>query len=54
MKHEEIRWNPGNKEWYCIKCGQTSDHIVRDDARRELERYECRFPIANPTALRHD
>jgi hypothetical protein len=44
MKHENIRWNPATQEWFCAKCGRTSDHSKEPDARFELEQYECNFP----------
>jgi hypothetical protein len=47
MKHENIRWNPATQEWFCAKCGRTSDHSKELDARFELEQYECNFPAVN-------
>ena len=46
MRHTEIRWNPELEEWFCIRCGQTSDHLVREDAQAELELIECELPIS--------
>jgi hypothetical protein len=25
---ENIRWNPATQEWFCMKCGRTSDHTT--------------------------
>ena len=47
MKHPEIRWNPELEEWFCVKCGLTSDHIIREDAETELDVFECEMPIPN-------
>ncbi len=44
MKHQHINWNPATQEWFCIKCGRTSDHTREKDARFELEQYECHIP----------
>jgi hypothetical protein len=43
-KHLEIRWNPDLQEWFCVRCGRTSDHVVREDAEVELELFECELP----------
>jgi hypothetical protein len=48
VKHPEIRWNPEPEEWFCVKCGRTSDHTVRQDAEVELEAFDCQFPSAKP------
>ncbi|PYX14957.1 MAG: hypothetical protein DMG84_13345 [Acidobacteria bacterium] len=40
-KHMDVRWNDEIQEWFCAKCGRTSDHITKDDALIELEPYEC-------------
>ncbi len=44
MKHPELRWNAGLEEWFCVKCGRTSDHRNREDAETELEFFECEIP----------
>jgi hypothetical protein len=44
MKHEDIRWNPELQEWFCVRCGRTSDHLVRGDAEVEMEQFECEVP----------
>ena len=41
MKHANLRWNPGTGEWFCTKCGRTSDHVSVNDAQEELDQYEC-------------
>ena len=41
MKHKDVRWNGENEEWFCAKCGRTSDHIRKEDALVELEKFEC-------------
>jgi hypothetical protein len=44
MKHPELRWNPGLQEWFCVKCGRTSDYSNREDAETELKLFECELP----------
>ncbi len=44
MKHLNIGWNPATKEWFCAKCGRTSDHSNVHDAHKELDQYECQVP----------
>jgi hypothetical protein len=44
VKHPEIRWNPELEEWFCVKCGRTSDHVGRDDAQVEMEFFERQLP----------
>ena len=44
MKHLVIRWNPATQEWFCIKCGRTSDQISEEDARLELDQHDCQVP----------
>ena len=41
MKHPEIQWNVVTKEWFCIRCFRTSDHVSREDAERELSQFDC-------------
>ena len=41
VKHKDVRWNKEIQEWYCAKCGRTSDHINKADALVELAQYEC-------------
>ena len=44
MKHLNIRWNPELQEWFCLSCGQTSDHAILHDAQIEMEQFECDLP----------
>ena len=53
-KHEQIRWNPTNQEWYCASCGRTSDHLAKGDACSELEQYDCQMPSADAGLGRPD
>ena len=39
--HDDIRWHPELQEWFCAKCGQTSDHKAQDDAVAEMSAFEC-------------
>jgi hypothetical protein len=32
---------------YCIRCGRTSDQVVREDAQAEMELFDCKLPTAN-------
>ena len=41
MKHPEIQWNSETKEWFCVRCFRTSDHISREEAVIELSQFEC-------------
>src|ERR1700736_2903781 len=50
MKHLVIRWNPATQEWFCIKCGRTSDHISEEDARVELDQHDCQVPSQGTSA----
>jgi hypothetical protein len=47
-KHLDIRWNPELQEWFCVRCGRTSDHVVRQDAQVEMELFECEIPTTEP------
>ena len=31
-------------EWFCTKCGRTSNHVSAPDAQAELDQYECKVP----------
>jgi len=44
MKYSDIRWNGEVQEWFCAKCGLTSDHVAKEDAIVELDQYECELP----------
>jgi len=41
MKHGEIRWNPATQEWFCVRCGRTSDHTAKQDGEGEIEQFDC-------------
>jgi hypothetical protein len=43
-KHTDVRWNNEIQEWFCAKCGRTSDHATKADALVEMEQYECELP----------
>src|ERR1700758_871825 len=32
----EIRWNPESQEWFCARCGRTSDHLIKEDAQASV------------------
>jgi hypothetical protein len=49
MKHRNIRWNTELQEWFCVRCGRTSDHAMLDDAQVEMEQFECDFPTTEQT-----
>jgi hypothetical protein len=36
--------NPAAREWFCVECGHTSDHLTLEDARWELNQRDCRVP----------
>jgi hypothetical protein len=44
MKHTDLRWNPGTREWFCTSCGRTSTVENEHDARVNLDQYECTVP----------
>ena len=44
MRHEIVLWNRSTQEWFCLKCGRASDHAAEEDARTELEQFECELP----------
>jgi hypothetical protein len=39
--HPSIRWNPDLQEWFCPKCGITSDHVMEQDAIAEMAAFDC-------------
>jgi hypothetical protein len=45
LKHQEIKWDSVVEEWFCERCGRTSDHVTLEDARVELEQYDCESSI---------
>lgn len=44
MKHETLRWNDATQEWFCTRCGHTSNRVSECDAQLELDQHECRLP----------
>ena len=52
-ENEDIGWNRETEEWYCAKCGRTSDHIKKEDALMELEQFECELPTATKVLRTH-
>jgi hypothetical protein len=44
MKHLDIRWNPLTLQWFCTKCGRTSDQTNVHAAHEKLDQYECQIP----------
>jgi hypothetical protein len=46
-KHENIVWNPGTENWFCQKCGRTSDRLTVQEAQMELDQYECNLPASD-------
>jgi hypothetical protein len=48
MKHPGIHWNPELEEWFCVRCGRTSDHVMKEDAETGLAFFECSLPVAKP------
>jgi len=44
MKHENIIWNPATENWFCKKCGRTSDQLSVEEAQGELDQHECNVP----------
>jgi hypothetical protein len=45
MKHPELRWNPELHEWFCVRCGLTSECTTREGAAAELNlAFECELP----------
>lgn len=43
MKHLSVRWNPATREWYCARCGRTSDYTSVQEANVELDQYDCKL-----------
>ena len=42
MAHE-LRWNPELQEWFCARCGRTSDHLRIEEAEIEIEVFPCKL-----------
>jgi hypothetical protein len=52
MKHSKIVWNFNIRQWFCTKCGRTSDHVTEHDARVEMDQFDCQLPyVETPEAL---
>jgi hypothetical protein len=51
VKHGAIAWNPATQEWFCLKCGKASDHLGEQDARAELEVFNCDSSVEMPKAI---
>jgi hypothetical protein len=43
-RHAILRWNGALGEWFCTKCGRSSDQVTVEDAHVELAQFECRLP----------
>jgi hypothetical protein len=50
-EHADIRKNPDLQEWFCAKCGATSDHMLKEDAVVELSGFECNLHGATTKKL---
>lgn len=52
--HGALFWNAELQEWYCVKCGRTSDHGDLEDAKIEVDLFSCELPTVqtNLMALR--
>jgi hypothetical protein len=44
MKHPKIVRNLDIKQWFCTTCGRTSEHLAEQDARIELDQFNCQVP----------
>ncbi len=49
----DIRWNPGTHEWFCARCGRTSDRVNEHDARLQFEQYDCKPPVVETHPARN-
>jgi hypothetical protein len=54
MQHPAIRWNPATREWFCTKCGRTSDQVSELYALVELGQHDCEVPSAEKLKPRVD
>jgi hypothetical protein len=55
MRHPKIVWNFNIRQWFCTTCGQTSDHAVEQDARGELDQFDCQLPyVESPEVMPGD
>jgi hypothetical protein len=48
MIGHQIEWNAAQAQWFCIKCLIASDHVNKQDAQIELDRFECVLPKPSP------
>lgn len=48
MKHLNLRWNSELQEWFCVRCGRSSDHAILYDAQVEMEQFECDLQTTEP------
>jgi hypothetical protein len=44
LGHDLVVWNRPTQEWFCARCGRPSGCPVWEDARRELDLFECASP----------
>jgi hypothetical protein len=51
MAHE-IRRNPELQEWFCARCGRTSDHLRKEDAEIEIVPCEIYQHVVHPYRLK--
>lgn len=45
MVEHAIQWNAAKNEWLCVKCLQSSNHISKLDAERELRFLHCTHAV---------
>jgi hypothetical protein len=44
MKHPKNVWNFNTKQKFCTTSGRTSDQVNMDDARADLDQFDCQLP----------
>jgi hypothetical protein len=55
IKHPKIVRNLDIEQWFCATCGRTSDHVTEQDARAELDQFDCQLPYVEiPIAMREE
>ena len=42
--HPKIVWNFNTKQSFCTTSGRTSDQVNMDDARADLDQFDCQLP----------
>jgi hypothetical protein len=47
MKHPKLAWNFNIRQWFCTTCGRTSDLVTEQDARAELDQFDCQLPYVD-------